>query len=45
MIIKYWRRGEVVNIPKDKEELIYEVSLKEFAEKGYELASTNNIVK
>jgi TetR/AcrR family transcriptional regulator len=34
-----------VNIPKDKEELIYEVSLKEFAEKGYELASTNNIVK
>lgn len=34
-----------MNIPKDKEELIYEVSLKEFAEKGYELASTNNIVK
>lgn len=34
-----------MNIPKDKEELIYQVSLKEFAEKGYELASTNNIVK
>lgn len=32
-------------IPEDKKEKIIEVSLKEFAEKGYDKASTNTIVK
>lgn len=32
-------------IPEDKKEKIIEVSVKEFAEKGYDKASTNTIVK
>lgn len=33
------------NIPKDKEESIYQAALTEFAKEGYKKASTNNIVK
>ncbi|MGL4772428.1 MAG: TetR/AcrR family transcriptional regulator [Clostridium sp.] len=35
----------IPNIPKEKEELIYKIALKEFSEKGFEKASTNEIVK
>ena len=33
------------NIPKDKEEKIFQVALTEFAKEGYKNTSTNNIVK
>ena len=34
-----------LNIPKEKEDIIYEKALKEFAVNGYDKASTNTIVK
>ena len=33
------------NLPEDKKKRIIEASIEEFAKKGYEKASTNNIVK
>ncbi|SFJ64262.1 TetR/AcrR family transcriptional regulator [Thermoflavimicrobium dichotomicum] len=34
-----------IQIPEDKREKIYQAALKEFAEKGYEKASTNQIIQ
>jgi AcrR family transcriptional regulator len=47
MVYKFWRNAVEAyqKIPDDKREKIFEVTVREFADKGYERASTNQIVQ